>query len=87
MVLETLQSDVITVLKKELDNPCNIWSYMGQVVLEISNDDFDKHMGCLVQHVIDAHFPDRDEDLCIVIRNIDKRIENSIKIWKPFDAK
>ncbi|UKT63033.1 hypothetical protein [Pedobacter mucosus] len=86
MITETLQSDVVAVLKKELDYPCSIWYSVGQVILEISNDNFEKHMGCIVQqiqHIIDRNFPERDGNLSIIIRNTDKRIENAIKIWKP----
>jgi len=89
MITETLNSDVVAVLKKELGYSCSIWSYMDQVILEISNDDFERHMGCMVQQIqriIDVHFPERDGNLCVIIRNTDKRIENAIKIWKPFKA-
>lgn len=86
MITEILTPNVVDVLKKELNYPCNVRSYLGQVVLEISDGDFEGHMGGIlqqIQHIIDEHFPQREEDLSVVIRNRDTQTQNAIKIWKP----
>ncbi|MGY3055703.1 hypothetical protein ACVWYG_003924 [Pedobacter sp. UYEF25] len=89
MITEILTPNVVDLLKKELPYSCTLQSYLGQVVLEIGNIDFEQQMGSLVQKIqsaIDLHFPDRDEDLCVVIKNRDTGTQNTIKIWKPYVA-
>jgi hypothetical protein len=87
MIVETLESEVIQELIKEMGYHCKVWPDKDRVILQISNTDFEKHMGCLlkqVQHIIEKHHPKRNKDIYVVIRNADKGIENAIKIWKSF---
>lgn len=89
MITEILTPNVVDLLKRGLPYSCTLQSYLGQVVLDIGNNDFEHHMGSLVQKIqytVDLNFPDRDEDLCVVIKNRDTGTQNTIKIWKPYSA-
>jgi hypothetical protein len=86
MIAQTLQTEVVDTLRQKLDYPCDIWTHLGQVILEINNIEFEMHMGCLLQQlqrIIDHDYPDRDENLFLIIKNKERGIENIIKIWKP----
>jgi hypothetical protein len=52
--------------------------------VQISDADFDRRMANLIvqlQKVIDRHYPEREENLFLVIRASEKK-ENIFKIWK-----
>jgi len=86
MITETLPIEIVETLKGKLDHPCCIWSHLGQVIIEIENDEFEKYMGRLLQQIqitFDQCFADRDEDICLIIINKDRGIETVMKIWKP----
>lgn len=84
--METINLKVATLLKEDALLNCRAWLVNDQVIMEISNEDFEKSMGafvCRIQNIIDIHLPQRNEDLTIIIRNKDKLLDNTIKIWKP----
>ena len=84
--MKKLRSKVVKALKKEFTFECTISSRMNQVILYVSNIDFEQHLGKLLQQtqqIIDKHFPQREENLCLVIRDIDGSHQNVFKIWKP----
>ena len=83
--MKKLRSKVVKALKKEFTFECTISSRMNQVILYVSNIDFEQHLGKLLQQtqqIIDKHFPQREENLCLVIRDIEGSHENVFKIWK-----
>ncbi len=88
LIMETLNLKVMKLLKSDALLTCRAWLENDQIILEISNQDFEKYMGvfvCRIQNIIDLNLSDRNEDLTIVIRNMDKLLDNTIKIWKPVD--
>lgn len=85
MIANTLSSDIVNALRKELGYPNIVWFNMDQIILETTSDYFETQMGQLlqkIQKIIDSNFPTRDHNLFVVIRDRKKRIENKIKIWK-----
>lgn len=59
---------------------------MNQVILNVKDIDFEQHLGQLIQQtqlIIDKYFPQREDHLCLVIREIGGTNENRFKIWKP----
>jgi hypothetical protein len=84
--MKKLRSKVVKALKKEFTFECTISSRMNQVILYVSNIDFEQHLGKLIQQtqqIIDKHFPQREDNLCLVIREISGGHQNMFKIWKP----
>lgn len=84
--MKKLRSKVVKALKREFTFKCTISARMNQVILYVNNIDFEQHLGKLLQQtqqIIDKHFPQREENLCLVIREIDGTNQNVFKIWKP----
>ncbi|TCC94723.1 hypothetical protein [Pedobacter hiemivivus] len=84
--MKKLRSKVVKALKKEFTFECTISSRMNQVILNVKNIDFEQHLGQLIQQtqlIIDKYFPQREDHLCLVIREIGGTNENKFKIWKP----
>lgn len=84
--MKKLRSKVVKALKREFTFECTISARMNQVILYVNNIDFEQHLGKLLQQtqqIIDKHFPQREENLCLVIREIDGTNQNVFKIWKP----
>ncbi|MDB4920059.1 hypothetical protein [Mucilaginibacter sp.] len=82
--MEILNVNIAEVVKRECAFDCTISPHPGQVVVQISNDDFARRMGNLIlqlQKVIDRHYPEREENLFLVIRAPNEK-ENVFKIWK-----
>jgi ABC-type microcin C transport system permease subunit YejB len=83
--METLRSKVVKVLKREFTYDCTISSRMNQVILQVTNIDFEERLGRLlqlIQQIIDKYYPQREENLSIVIRDSGGMKENVFKIWK-----
>lgn len=83
--MKKLRSKVVKALKKEFTFECTISSRMNQVILNVRDIDFEQHLGQLLQQtqqIIDKYFPQREENLCLVIREIGGRNQNTFKIWK-----
>lgn len=84
--MKKLRSKVVKALKREFTFECTISSRMNQVILYVSSIDFEQHLGKLIQQtqqIIDKHFPQREDNLCLVIREIGGTNQNMFKIWKP----
>ncbi|SDL58861.1 hypothetical protein SAMN04487898_12129 [Pedobacter sp. ok626] len=84
--MKKLRSKVVKALKKEFTFECIISARMNQVILNVKNIDFEQHLGQLIQQtqlIIDKYFPQREDHLCLVIREIGGTNENRFKIWKP----
>jgi len=84
--METLNLKVVKLFRADALLNCRAWLENDQIFVEISNHDFEKYMGifvCRIQHIIDINFPHRNDDLTIVIRNKDRLLDNTIKIWSP----
>lgn len=82
---KTFTTDVIHILKNEIGDQGTVASLGNQVLIKISQTDFEFRLGNMLQQiyrVIDQHFPTRDEHLSIIIRDNDARYENVFKIWK-----
>ncbi|SMC61830.1 hypothetical protein [Pedobacter nyackensis] len=83
--MKKLRSKVVKALKREFTFECIISSRMNQVILDVKNIDFEQHLGLLLQqtqYIIDRCFPRREDNLCLVIREIGGTNENKFKIWK-----
>jgi ABC-type microcin C transport system permease subunit YejB len=83
--MKKLRSKVVKALKREFTFECTISARMNQVILDVKNIDFEQHLGQLIQQtqqIIDKYFPQREEHLCLVIRQIDGNHQNTFKIWK-----
>ncbi|MFA4868588.1 MAG: hypothetical protein WC623_10335 [Pedobacter sp.] len=86
--MKALILKVVNLLKAETSLNCMVLLKNDQIILEISNEDFEKYMGVFVSrihHIVDINLPQRNEDLTIIIRNKDRLLDNTIKIWRPVD--
>ncbi|MEQ7799354.1 hypothetical protein ABDJ41_06030 [Pedobacter sp. ASV1-7] len=86
--MKALNLKVVKLLKAETSLNCMVLLDNNQIILEISNEDFEKYMGVFVSrihHIVETNIPQRNEDLTIIIRNKDRLLDNTIKIWKPVD--
>nr|WP_162989031.1 hypothetical protein [Pedobacter schmidteae] len=83
--MKKLRSKVVKALKKEFTFECTISSRMNQVILNVKNIDFEQHLGQLLQqtqYIIDKYFPQREDHLCLIIREIGGTNQSQFKIWK-----
>lgn len=83
--MKKLRSKVVKALKKEFTFECTISSRMNQVILNVKGIDFEQHLGQLLQQtqqIIDKYFPQREDNLCLVIREMGGTNQNTFKIWK-----
>lgn len=84
--MKTINLKAVKFLKLDTLLNCKTWIENNQIIMEISNKDFEKYMGvfvCRIQNIIEVNLPQRNDDLTIIIRNKDKLLDNTIKIWKP----
>ncbi|MDN3580087.1 hypothetical protein [Mucilaginibacter flavus] len=85
MAAKTLTTDVIHLLRIELGEHGTVASMGNQVLIKISQADFESRLGNMlqqIQRVIDQHFPARQNHLSIIIQDNEARYQNVFKIWK-----
>ncbi|GAA3957388.1 hypothetical protein [Mucilaginibacter dorajii] len=85
MAARTFTTDVIHLLKNELGDHGTVASLGNQVLIKISQTDFESRLGNVLQQiyrVIDQHFPVRQNHLSIIIQDNEARYKNVFKIWK-----
>ncbi|NHA02631.1 hypothetical protein G7092_02420 [Mucilaginibacter sp. HC2] len=86
MLSKKIQSQVTEVLKKTLTGTIEILLQDGMIKIKIPSDQLDRRIDTLlqtIQQTIDKSFPDRDNDISVLIRDTGGRYENVFKIWKP----
>jgi hypothetical protein len=83
LTLQNLSTGVLHLLKNELDEHGVVTKFGNQIVVSISRTDFEHRLGNLLQQIyrtVDQHFPVREEQLSIVIRDAEAKYENTFKI-------
>ncbi|MCX2450170.1 hypothetical protein OQX61_02700 [Pedobacter sp. PLR] len=86
--MKKLRSKVVKALKREFTFECTISARMNQVILNVKNIVFEEHLGQVIQQtqlIIDKYFPQREEHLCLVVREIGGNNQNTFKIWKSIN--
>jgi hypothetical protein len=82
----TLTGDIVQLLRIELMDSCAIGCSDGQVTVTLSRTNCEKNYGNIVQHihrVIDRRYPERSENVFILLRDEAGVFQNVMKIWKP----
>ena len=80
--MKKLRSKVVKALKKEFTFECTISARMNQVILNVKDIDFEQHLGQLIQQtqlIIDKYFPQREDHLCLVIREMEEQTRIDLK--------
>ena len=83
--LAALTADVARLIKSELASDGTVSTVANQIVVSISRFEVEHRLGNLLQQIyqaVDQHFPVRQENLSLVIRDADGAYENTFKIWK-----
>jgi hypothetical protein len=83
--MQVLISDIADAVKRECTCDCAVSPHLNQVVVQIGNSGFDQHMGNLIlqiQKIIDRHYPEREENLYLVIRAQNEQ-KKSLKYGNP----
>lgn len=78
--------NIAVLLRKEMQGMATIALRGHSILINIRQVDFEHKLGILLQQIhslIELHFPDREDHLSIIIRDIDLQNENVFKIWKP----
>ncbi|MGZ3760677.1 MAG: hypothetical protein ACXVAY_18020 [Mucilaginibacter sp.] len=79
-------NDIANLLRTEMQGMATV-AFRGQsILINIRQVDFEHRLGMLLQqiyHLIEQHFPDREDHLSVIIRDIDLQNENIFKVWKP----
>ena len=84
LTLQNLGTGVLHLLKNELGEHGTVTETGNQILVSITRADFEQRLGNLLQQIyrtVDQHFPVREEQLSIVIRDAEAKYENTFKIW------
>jgi hypothetical protein len=80
-----LGTDVARLIKTELGINGTVSAAAGQIIVSLSRFQVEHHLGNLLQQIyrsVDQHFPVRQENLSLIIRDAEGVYENTFKIWK-----
>jgi len=81
----TLNEDIARLLRIELGDAGAVASLDGKITVILSRADFEKNYGNIIQQihrVIDESYPDRSENVFILVRDEAGLFQNRMKIWK-----
>jgi len=81
----TIKTQIAELLSVEFSNSGVVTCPGDQIVVTISYESCQNNFGKVllqIHRVIDEHYPDRNENLFIVICNDEDSFQNIIKIWK-----
>jgi len=79
-------NDMVDLLRNEMQGMATIALRGQSILISIRQTDFEHRLGILLQQIhrlIELHFPEREDHLSVIIRDIDLKNENVFKIWKP----
>lgn len=82
----TFEDDIARLLCIELGNAGVVAFTGGQLSVTVSRADYEQNYIAIVRQihqVIDEHYPDRHENLFILLRDEPGSVQSKVKIWKP----
>jgi hypothetical protein len=81
-----LRLQVTRLLLRELPETAEVIYQDGLIKIKLTNAQLEAGLGRLLQQLqelIGRHFPERQEDIAVLIGDTCGRYENVFKIWKP----
>lgn len=79
-----LSAAVAGLIKSEMPTGSRVQASANQIILALSRVEVEYSLGNLLQHIyrcVDKHFPVRQENLSLIIRDREGIYENCFKIW------
>lgn len=82
----TFKDDIARLLRTELGNSGAVALTGEELSVTVSRTNYEQNYIAIVRQIhqlIDDHYPDRHENLFILMRDEAGNVQSKLKIWKP----